>query len=346
MKRLRFLLFPIAGVYSLITLLRNTLFDFNILRSKQYAVPVICIGNLSTGGTGKSPMTEYLIRLLASTYRVATLSRGYGRTSSGYLDVSTTDKALVVGDEPLQFARKFKEARVAVCEDRQTGIETLLAKAEPPEVIILDDAFQHRKVLAGFNILLTSYDDLYINDYILPVGNLRESAKGASRAHIIVVTKCPNTLTQQAQAAIRSSLKLNLMQHLYFSTIVYDEQIYSEREVATLNSLKVKKVTVVTGIANPAPLLTFLKSKGLSFEHKSYKDHHNYSSVDIRELEKLDTILTTEKDFVRLQSSLELKNLFYIPIKTEFLMSKLGFDTEITNFVNSFSRIPSSSRGA
>lgn len=334
MKKLRFLLFPMAGIYSLITHMRNKLFDLKILKSKSYDIPIICIGNLSTGGTGKSPMTEYVIRLLIKNYRVATLSRGYGRKSSGYLDVFSDDKATLVGDEPLQFARKFKEVQVAVCEDRQTGIETLLSKNSPPEVIILDDAFQHRKVEAGLNIVLTSYGDLYVDDYVLPMGNLREPKIGASRADLIVVTKCPKGMALEEQQAISSKLNLTASQNLYFSTIVYDETVHSDYDSATLNSLKVKNVTLVTGIANPKPLVNFLKHYGLSFEHKSFKDHHNFSESEIKELETLDAIVTTEKDFVRLQSSLKMKNLFYIPINTEIIGNATSLDNTILDFVN------------
>lgn len=317
--------------------MRNKLFDLKILKSKSYDIPIICIGNLSTGGTGKSPMTEYVIRLLIKNCRVATLSRGYGRKSSGYLDVSSDDKATLVGDEPLQFARKFKEVQVAVCEDRQTGIETLLSKNSPPEVIILDDAFQHRKVEAGLNIVLTSYGDLYVDDYVLPMGNLREPKIGASRADLIVVTKCPKGMTLEEQQTISSKLNLTASQNLYFSTIVYDETVHSEWDSVTLNSLKVKNVTLVTGIANPKPLVNFLKHYGLSFEHKSFKDHHNFSESEIKELETLDAIVTTEKDFVRLRSSLKMKNLFYIPINTEIIGNATSLDNTILDFANSFS---------
>lgn len=337
MKKLRFLLFPMAGIYSLITHMRNKLFDLKILKSKSYDIPIICIGNLSTGGTGKSPMTEYVIRLLIKNYRVATLSRGYGRKSSGYLDVFSDDKATLVGDEPLQFARKFKEVQVAVCEDRQTGIETLLSKNSPPEVIILDDAFQHRKVEAGLNIVLTSYGDLYVDDYVLPMGNLREPKIGASRADLVLVTKCPKGMTLEEQQTISSKLNLTASQNLYFSTIVYDETVHSEWDSVTLNSLKVKNVTLVTGIANPKPLVNFLKHYGLSFEHKSFKDHHNFSESEIKELETLDAIVTTEKDFVRLRSSLKMKNLFYIPINTEIIGNATSLDNTILDFANSFS---------
>lgn len=316
--------------------MRNKLFDYNILNSKSYEVPIICIGNLSTGGTGKSPMTEYIIRLLNHDFRVATLSRGYGRSSSGYRDVSPEDQAILVGDEPLQFARKFRNVQVAVCEDRQAGIETLLSKKSPPEVIILDDAYQHRKVNAGLNIVLTTYGNLYVEDYVLPTGNLREPISGVSRAAIVVVTKCPIDLSLEKQQAIRSKLNLSTSQNLYFSTIEYEDTVYSNKRSATLNSLKVKKVTLVTGIANPRPLVHFLREHGLSFEHKAFKDHHNYTASEIEEFNKLDTILTTEKDFVRLRSSLEMQNLFYLPIKTTFISDQKKMDAQVQNFVNSF----------
>ncbi len=336
MRKFRLLFFPIAGIYFLITLLRNKLYDANILSSKKYSFPIICVGNLSVGGTGKSPMTEYIIRLLLDTYKVATLSRGYGRSTSGYKDVMSSSVVTEVGDEPLQFAQKFKEVSVAVCENRQAGIETLLSKKEKPDLIILDDAFQHRKVKAGLNVLLTAYDDLYCNDYLLPAGGLREPRNGMRRAQVVVVTKCPVSLTTKEKQEIENRLRLNKNQKLFFSKIVYDHQVYSSKGGAQINSLKTKKVTLVTGIANPSPLVKYLSDKGLSFKHKTYKDHHNFSIKEIEELDQLECILTTEKDYVRLQPMLKKAALYYLPIKIEFINKKKCFDTIIVEFVSKF----------
>lgn len=335
MRKLRLLLFPVAGIYYLVTLTRNKLYDTGIFKSKKYDIPVICVGNLSVGGTGKSPMTEFVVRLLHHDYKVATLSRGYGRKTKGYLDVHPENQATMVGDEPLQFAQKFKNIQVAVCEDRQTGIETLLSKVNAPEVIVLDDAYQHRKVEAGFYILLTAYSDLYSNDFLLPAGNLRESRAGASRADVVVVTKCPENLSSQEQVSIVDSLNVNKTKQVYFSTISYDEKVYSALGPVQLNRLKVKKVTLVTGIANPKPLSEYLTSQGLSFSHEAYGDHHNFTSSEIEMLDKLDCILTTEKDYVRLRPLLKMSDLYYLPIKAQFLDGEELLSEEIKNFVSS-----------
>jgi len=335
MRKLRLLLFPLAGIYYLVTLVRNKLYDIGFLTSKKYKIPVICIGNLSVGGTGKSPMTEFVIRLLSNDYNVATLSRGYGRKSKGYLDVHPDNKAVMVGDEPLQFAQKFDAIQVAVCEDRQIGIEKLLAKDIVPDIIILDDAYQHRKVEAGFYILLTSFNELYSDDFLLPSGNLREPRAGACRADVVIVTKCPDNVSHQEQVTIKEALKLKQNQSIYFSKISYDEQVFHEAGAVPLNRLKVKKVTLVTGIANPKPLAAYLKKQGLSFTHQAYKDHHNFSNVEIDELEKLDCILTTEKDYVRLRPLLKMQSLYYLPIKLQFLGNDEKLIIEIKNYVSS-----------
>ncbi|WP_396597263.1 tetraacyldisaccharide 4'-kinase [Dokdonia sp. R86516] len=336
MRKLRLLLFPVAGIYYLVTLTRNKLYDTGVFKSKKYNIPVICVGNLSVGGTGKSPMTEFVVRLLLDDYRVATLSRGYGRKTKGYLDVNPANEATTVGDEPLQFAQKFKNIQVAVCEDRQTGIETLLSKVNAPELVVLDDAYQHRKVEAGFYILLTAYSDLYSNDFLLPAGNLREPRAGADRADVIVVTKCPENLSPKEQAFIVASLDVNKTQQVYFSTISYDEKVYSALGSVPLNRLKVKNVTLVTGIANPKPFSAYLASQGLSFSHEAYGDHHNFTNSEINELDKLDCILTTEKDYVRLRPLLKMKDLYYLPIKAHFIDGEELLTADIKNFVSSF----------
>src|SRR6187402_1934602 len=191
MNFLRKILFPFAILYGFITSIRNFLFDKGILKAYSFDLPVIAVGNLSVGGTGKTPQIEYLIRLLSDKYKVATLSRGYKRQSEGFVLASPASDALQLGDEPFQFYKKFRNIQVAVDANRKNGIEQLLSDSNSPEIILLDDAFQHRKVKAGFYILLTSYGDLFCNDYMLPTGNLRESRSGAQRANIVIVTKCP-----------------------------------------------------------------------------------------------------------------------------------------------------------
>ncbi|TDN87163.1 lipid-A-disaccharide kinase [Salegentibacter sp. 24] len=332
MKILRKMLFPFALLYGFITWSRNWLYNSGALSSKSYDLPIIGVGNLNTGGTGKSPMIEYLLEFLLPDFKVATLSRGYKRSTRGFKLLEGTETAGEVGDEPLQFKRKFREAIVAVDADRQNGIEKLLK--ENTEIMLLDDAFQHRKVKAGLDILLTAYGDLFVNDFMLPTGYLREPTVGAERAKIIVVTKCPSALTSREMEIIRRKLKLQNYQKLYFSFIAYGEEIISADTKMTLESLKNDKFTLVTGIANPKPLLNYLKEKDFDFKHLAFKDHHNFSEAEILELEKEPFLLTTEKDYVRLHKRMEAKALFYLPVKTAFLNKEAEFKREILKFVN------------
>lgn len=336
MKHLRKILFPFAALYYIITLIRNKAYDWNIFSYKEYTIPIICVGNLNTGGTGKSPMTEYLVRLVKQQKRTATLSRGYGRKTKGYRIVKSDSLAENVGDEPLQFARKFEDITVAVCENRQKGIATLLELKSPPNLIILDDAYQHRRVKAGFQIVLTAYGDLYVNDYILPVGNLRESRKGVTRAQIIIVTKCPNNLSVTEREKIVKKINPLEYQTVYFTAINYGETFISEDSTTSFDQIKNKKITLVTGIANPKPFVKYLKNKGLNFDHKVYGDHHNFALSEIKELESCECIITTEKDYVRLHPLLANKELFYLPIEAQFIIHGNAFDKQILSFINEF----------
>src|SRR5690554_5462208 len=298
MKLLRKLLFPFAILYWGVTALRNKLYDLGWLQSKAYNFPVICVGNLSTGGTGKSPMIEFLVTSLKNDWKLAVLSRGYKRKTKGFREVKVDSTVMEVGDEPLQFKRKFPDVTVAVCEDRQTGIEKLRSNID---LLLLDDAFQHRKVQSSHTILLTSYGDLFVDDCILPVGNLRESSSGANRADILVVTKCPDALDVSEMKTIREKLDPKPHQEVYFTRIGYGSEIKNEASSKPLAYLNNKEFSLVTGIANPKPLVTFLKTEGLTFVHKAYSDHHNFDDSEISDLEQQKVILTTEKDFMRLQ---------------------------------------------
>lgn len=316
MNLLRKLLFPFSLLYGGITALRNFLYNKGWLKSKSYNLPIICVGNLSTGGTGKSPMIEYLISFFKKDHKIAVLSRGYKRKTSGYREVLKTSRVEEVGDEPLQFKQKFPEITVAVCEDRQTGIEKLQNNAD---VILLDDAFQHRKVKASLNILLTSFDKLYSNDCMLPTGNLRESKFGAKRADVIVVTKCPENLENSTIESITKKLKPKHNQEIYFSKIAYNSEIKNGTDHKPLEYLTGKEFLLVAGIANPKPLIDFMKNKGLKFESKLFPDHHNFTTSEIEELKKHSLILTTEKDFMRLQPIVNDMDIYYLPITTVIL---------------------------
>jgi tetraacyldisaccharide 4'-kinase len=332
MSILRKILLPFSLLYGGVMTVRNIFYDRELLKSSDFSTPVICVGNLSVGGTGKTPMIEYLLRLLLTQCRLATLSRGYGRKTSGYLELKGNEPAEAVGDEPLQFKVKFPQVQIAVDEDRRNGIEKLISNYDP-DVILLDDAFQHRKVRAGLNILLTAYNNIYAEDFILPAGNLREPRAGASRAQIIVVTKCPADLSLKEQEDIKAKLRPEKDQSLYFSYIKYAEDIKKEDASIPLQSLKDEKFTLLTGIAKPEPLVSFLRSKGLDFKHLKFPDHHNFTKSEVREIAKATTILTTEKDYMRLKD-LDHTRLFYLPIEMDFLNNKQAFDEQIWHFIH------------
>ncbi len=330
---MRKLLFPFAMLYGLVSLLRNYLYDTNVFKSKRYAIPIIAVGNLNVGGTGKTPQIEYLIRLLSSHYKVATLSRGYKRKSDGFILADKLTNAEVLGDEPFQFYKKFPTIQVAVDEDRRNGIEKLLAQSKKPEVILLDDAFQHRKVKAGFYILLTAYDDLFCADYILPVGNLRESRNGAKRADMIIVTKCPSTISEVEQNKIKKAIGIDLP--IYFSFIEYEDHVYNNKNESILTTdLKSFPKIVLAGIANPKPFFTYLNAQ--PSEILTFSDHHNFNETDIQYINdksKNKYIITTEKDFVRLEPKILNSQLFYLPIKSAFFKDQDTFDAIILNYV-------------
>ena len=334
MNLLRILLFPFAVLYSFITSLRNFLFDKGILKSTSFDIPVIAVGNLSVGGTGKTPQIEYLIRLLSDNYKVATLSRGYKRKSEGFVLADSTSNAEILGDEPYQFYQKFPNIQVAVDANRINGITQLLSKKNKPEIILLDDAYQHRKVKAGFYILLTSYGDLYADDFILPTGNLRESRSGANRASIIVVTKCPKDLSNQRQEEIRLKLNVKSSQQIYFTFIDYDDAIYTKEDKIAVSEIKSEAKILLAGIAKPKPFFDYLRNE--NDECMTYPDHHHFSDSDLDEIQnkaKGKKIITTEKDYVRLQYSKLVSQLYYLPIKSTFINQKENFDTTILEYV-------------
>ncbi|WP_269243583.1 tetraacyldisaccharide 4'-kinase [Flavobacterium limnophilum] len=343
MNLLRKILFPFAILYGFITNIRNFLFDKGILKSYSFDVPIIAVGNLSVGGTGKTPQIEYLIRLLSSNYKVATLSRGYKRQSKGFVLADSTSNAEILGDEPFQFYSKFKNIQVAVDADRKNGIEQLLFQTNKPDIILLDDAFQHRKVKAGFYILLTSYGDLYSDDFMLPTGNLRESRIGAKRANIIVVTKCPANLSVDEQNKIkRFLLRRNdkvKNQELYFSYIDYDDSVYSEDKILKVSEIKNVNKLLLAGIAKPESFFGYLQHG--NEECLTYPDHHHFTEKDLLEIKNKSQnkiIITTEKDFVRLKGSLPKEQLFYLPIRSSFLYASENFDKTITNYVGTSTR--------
>jgi tetraacyldisaccharide 4'-kinase len=334
MNLLRKILFPFAILYGFITSIRNFLFDKGILVSYSFDLPVIVVGNLSVGGTGKTPQIEYLIRLLEERYAIATLSRGYKRKSTGFVLASANETAATLGDEPFQMYQKFPSIQVAVDADRKNGIEQLLTQVHPPQVLLLDDAFQHRKVKAGFYIMLTAFNDLFLDDFLLPTGNLRESRSGAQRANVIVVTKCPTTLSETEQSQIKQRIKSYSDTPVYFSTIAFDESVQSSTTSVPVATIQQSACVLLAGIAKPASFFNYLTNSASIC--LTYPDHHHFTETDIQQIkqqagEKM--IVTTEKDYVRLKDSVLKEQLYYLPIRTSLLVGSNEFDATVLDYL-------------
>jgi tetraacyldisaccharide 4'-kinase len=326
-------------IYGVIVFFRNIAFDLGLLKSKSYNFPLIGVGNLCVGGSGKTPHVEYLLRLLGQDKRPHVLSRGYGRQSKGFIEVTSSSNANIVGDEPLQIARKFPYSNVFVCENRTYGISKL--REYDFGVLILDDAFQHRYVKAGLNILLTKFEDLYVDDYLLPLGNLRESKSQSKRADIIIVTNTPIPLLPCDEYRINEQLTPNSNQNLFFSSVNYLDltSVFYEEKI----ELNGKNVLLVTGIANSANIIKYISEKSKVIKHLEYSDHHTYVEQDIKNIitewnsiessEKL--ILTSEKDAVKLryfESKFKEVPIYYLPIEIKF-QGENNFNDLILNYV-------------
>ena len=350
-KSFRYLFLPFSFVYSLIVSFRNWLFDKQYLKSASFNFPVICVGNLAIGGTGKTPMVEYLIRMLQDEYALATLSRGYKRKTIGYGIAGENTSALEIGDEPMQFHLKFPQVTVAVGEERVVAIPQLLHDRPGTQIIILDDAFQHRTVKAGLNILLTDYKNLYTRDLPLPAGDLRDNRQSAKRADIIIVTKCRQNLSVEEKVKITGELAPGLKQSVFFTEILYTEpyHLFSKAPFTIPTGIE---LLLICGIANPKPLQEFLTPKVRSYDMLRFPDHHVFSIGDMedikKQLEKINApdkiILTTEKDGVRLQKfENELRDLpvYVMPIKHSFLFNDGDrFSRLVKDFVRSFPVVP------
>ncbi len=349
LKSFRYLFLPITWIYGAIIWLRNKLYDKNILKSASFNFPLICVGNLATGGTGKTPMTEYLIRLLQKDHRTATLSRGYKRKTVGFAIAGEGTTALEIGDEPMQFHQKFPDVTVAVGEERIVAIPQLLHECPETEVIILDDAFQHRQVRAGLNILLTDYANLYTRDLILPAGDLRDVRSSSKRADIIIVTKCKEDLSESEKLSIIAEIDTAPHQSLFFTSIVYG-QPYQLITKEAFDFTAEHGILLVCGIANPAPLKKHLEKHADSYDMLRFPDHHIFHSNDLRDIiqhfEKISSekkiVLTTEKDAVRLEKfQQELKDfpIYVIPIEHQFLFNEaVQFNSSVTRFIKTFNK--------
>jgi len=349
LKSFRYLLLPLSFIYGAIIWFRNWLFDKNLLKSTRFNFPLICVGNLVVGGTGKTPMAEYLVRLLKDDFKTATLSRGYKRKTRGFGIANANTTALEIGDEPMQFHIKFPGVTVAVGEERLVAIPQLLQEKPATEVIILDDAFQHRSVKAGLNILLTEYKDLYTRDLLMPAGDLRDIRSSSKRAQVIIVTKCKHQLTVEERDEIIAELNPTPEQTVYFTAIEYAAPYHLFNKIVT-HITQDADVLLVSGIANPKPLQDFLTDHVHSYDMLRYPDHHIFDSDDLKDIkkhfEKIKSsnklILTTEKDGVRMQkfeTDLAGHPVYILPIRHHFLFNDAGkFNRQVTNFILSFKK--------
>lgn len=340
MKALRVLLFPFAVVYNAVTAVRNRLYDSGTRPSVRFDVPVIGVGNLSVGGTGKTPMIEYLVRLLASGYNIATLSRGYGRRTKGIRIANQNDDATTIGDEPLQYYRKFRnKVVVAVGEERVLAIPYILDENPEVNLILLDDAFQHRRIKPRFQILLTEYNNLFVNDYLLPAGRLRESRRGADRADVVVVTKCPSNITDDKMISIESAIRQYSRKAVFFTKICYGNVL----PVSGISPYRPEKVVLVSGIANPAPLEDYVARNFRLVKHFEFPDHHAYTRANLEAVgaaarRENAAVITTEKDMVKMDIAVFEKlsvPLHYLPIEIEFLKNGKEFDEMVLNAIKS-----------
>ena len=349
MRILKLFLYPFALLYGLGVIFRNVLFDIVILPEKKYPFPLISIGNIAAGGTGKSPHVEYLLRLIKDKYEVATLSRGYGRKTSGYLEVTKDSGFFEVGDEPRMFFAKFPKVTISVDANRRRGIQKIKELHTENKCIILDDAFQHRFVSPGLNILLTEYSRLYINDLLLPTGYLREPQMGAKRADYIIVTKCPPIFSPVDARAIRTKLKIKDYQTVFFSYFKYGKlkPVYLEKKQMIPEVNQNLNVVLLTGIARAKNMFFTIKEKVNKIEHLDFPDHHVFTMTDINKVIKAYTdvkeenkiILTTEKDAMRLhvpgiEEILKELPIYYIPVEVDFHgKDKAHFDENILTYV-------------
>ena len=341
---MRILLLPIALLYHIVLSIRHKLYDWHILKSKRFEKPVICVGNLNLGGTGKTPHTEYLIRLLKNDYRVATLSRGYGRRTKGFKLAETSSTYNDLGDEPLLYFKKYPGIKVAVDEDRVDGVTHLLGE-QRVEVVLLDDAFQHRSISAGLNILLTEYQRLYMDDYLFPAGTLRDVRSAAKRADIIVISKAPKDLSKEEKQQITNKLNISENQKVYFSYLEHAALQPLNEAAKAFSPEEADGAFAFCGIGNPKPFVEELKKRYHAVDFLPFGDHHAYKEKDMKAVldwfEKLDgekkIIVTTEKDAARLTNSpylcqFERTPLYDLPVTVRFHEEE-KFNEEILKYV-------------
>ena len=335
---MNFLLYPLSLIYNLYTSFRNFLFDLGIIDSIEYKIPTIGIGNLSTGGTGKSIVVDYIIGKFKNKNKITTLSRGYNRNTKGFIQASNMSTAYEIGDEPFQFYSKHPEINVVVCEDRRKGMNIILKNLPDTDLCIWDDVFQHRFVKPGLMILTTTFQYPFYKDEILPVGNLRENISSAKRADLIVVTKCPDNLSQKDKISFLQSLNPNDNQKVFFSSLTYMQKIKSDSEEVDIDVLEDVDFVLVTGIADSSYLVNFLKNKALKFKHLKYSDHYNFNKSSIDKITGLSLnkiIITTEKDFGRLRPKINNRDIYYIEVGLKFPkeINEYNFDKNIEDYI-------------
>ena len=358
---MRVLLLPFSWLFAGIIRLRNLFFDKGIVNSVSYSLPVISVGNITVGGTGKTPLTEYIIRTMSESFRCALLSRGYGRKTKGAIVADDNSTYADIGDEPMQIKAKFDEISVVVSEKRKLGIEMLLKLQHPPDMVVMDDAFQHRYVKPNFSILVMDYFRPIWKDFLLPAGNLREPKSEIKRAEVVIVNKCPNNLSSEEATYIKNKLKLQEHQQLFFTSISYKEPVplikTMKQELPVIDAAnhfqqivqeKKNSIIAVAGIGNPIPFFEMIKSYGKPIKTFRFKDHHRFTIKDINKMvensksensDETPLIITTEKDAVRIKAIPELNanvaaNVWYIPIELIFLFNnKFLFDKILYNYV-------------
>ena len=347
-------LLPLSWLYGLAVKLRNTLFDIGVLKSRAFDVPVIAVGNITVGGTGKTPHVEYLVKTLRNYCHVAVLSRGYKRKTKGFIVADDSTSVSDIGDEPFQMKQKFKDVTVAVDKDRCHAIDQLVEQDKQLDVILLDDAFQHRYVKPGINILLVDYHRLVIYDKLLPAGRLREPLNGKNRADIVIVTKCPKDLKPMEYRVITKAMALFPYQKLYFTTIRYGRLkplFHSSPDVSELADLKSRHILLLTGIGSPEQMIHDLAPLSLSLTPLTFADHHRFNKKDLLRInDAFDAlpspkcIVTTEKDATRLEhgeglSDAARQSLYLLPIEVCFMQEQQNnFNNQIIDYVHKNSR--------
>lgn len=340
---------PFAILYGIITAIRNSLYNWHFLKEKKFSIHTIGVGNLAVGGAGKTPLVEYLIKLLLPEEpKLATLSRGYKRKTRGFILADKNSTAEDIGDEPLMYKYKYN-VEVAVDANRPNGVKKLLSLTVPPKIILLDDVFQHRAIKCGLNIMVSDFNNLYFNDNMLPAGTLRESKKGASRADIIIISKTPERTSPIEMRNIIKDIHPKAHQKVFFSYIKYGELFSisnAKDKIDTLKDLFRFRIIAFTGIANAEPMLNYLKEYAAEVKHLPFNDHQEYTPKHLEDIDRYyhsiqggnKLLVTTEKDLMRLKNTsiwhiAERMNIFVLPIEITFKEKEEEFNNLILKYV-------------